>query len=915
MKPTLHLSKFETTVLSGAEWLLVTSDWVILQLCEGNAYAFASKVTKELPQSGVIVCPPKSSITMMASVLGQAVFRGMAIQLSSLSGFLTAMERQCLETEVARQCAPFLVLPADHPLAKRLMYFFLHEDNMTLPNRLAVAQTFAELLAPQMHKALQQGEETEKGQQGAKERLRHFISQMPESELADISLEQMAKLLHCCERHVSRLFREVCGTRFLTYVSELRLKKSCHLLLQRRLKIIDIALESGYGSLAHFNYAFKKRFGMTPTGWRERNAPTQPATQSHRRKPLQTATLMIWLLFTLFGLSKGICATPAAGPDTNRTATTTNQVSPRFRVDRYEVKGNTLLATNVISRLLSPYTGAAVDLDTVKKALGALQMEYRARGYLTVAVAVPPQQVTNKTICFKVTEGRLAEVSVLHNHFFSSNNIMRALPGLGFETDRRIINAKLFQTDLDRANTNPDRQISPELRPGSEPGTSDLILDVKDRFPLHGRLEFDNDSPPGTPANRLNGNLAYGNLWQLDHTLGLQYGFSPDRMKDTLDVPNLGLNPLDAPQISDYSAFYRMPLGAPESVENQIAQDPTHFGFNQETRQLVLPPAIGRPEFVLYGSRSTTGNPLQVGPLQEVIDTDLENIRQQAFSAVPTSETTIGGRFSIPLPNWAGVQSTLSFGLDYKDYKVETLATNTFYTTTTITNSSGTVVTNSTNVVVAGNRFSSVTYVPVFLGWTGSRPDKWGQMNGSLSLTLGTGGTFTHEGVFPTALEGPKPSSTAFATIRPQLSRSQKLFDNFTLYANATGQWANEPVINLEQFALGGTSSVRGYREGERYGDTGYLTQGELRSPTYWIGSDRRIGAEFAEFTDYGDGHLLFPGSGQKADQALWGAGVVMNFTLGPYMESHIVLAWPLNNSNFTKAGRERITFSLSAQL
>ena len=141
MKPTLNSSRFEMTVLSGAEWPLVPEDWVIVQLCEGSAYVFGGKVSKEFPPSGVVVCPPKSNVTMMASVLGQAVFRGMAIQLSSFAGFMTALERKCLETEVARQCAPFLVLPADHPLAKRVWRMFQHEDNMTLPNRLAVAHT------------------------------------------------------------------------------------------------------------------------------------------------------------------------------------------------------------------------------------------------------------------------------------------------------------------------------------------------------------------------------------------------------------------------------------------------------------------------------------------------------------------------------------------------------------------------------------------------------------------------------------------------------------------------------------------------------------------------------------------------------------------------------------------------------
>jgi AraC-like DNA-binding protein len=317
MKTMLHLRKFETTVLSGAEWPLVTTDWVVLQLCEGSAYAFGNKISKLIPPSGVVVCPPKSTVTMMASVLGQAIFRGMAIQLSSLSGFITAMERQCLENEVARQCAPFLVLPGDHPLATRLNNVFSQNNTMALPNRLGVAQTFAELLAPQMHQALQLSQEREKGQNGAKDRLRQFISQMPESELTNLSLEQMAKQLHCCERHASRLFQEVCGTRYLSYLSELRLKKSCRLLLQGKLKIIDVALESGYGSLAHFNYAFKKRFKMTPTDWRERNTPSQRQTMP--RRPMQMAAMTMSLLFCLLGVSRGVCAgtamaSPGGGP-------------------------------------------------------------------------------------------------------------------------------------------------------------------------------------------------------------------------------------------------------------------------------------------------------------------------------------------------------------------------------------------------------------------------------------------------------------------------------------------------------------------------------------------------------------------------------------------------------------------------
>ena len=228
---------------------------------------------------------------------------------------------------------------------------------------------------------------------------------------------------------------------------------------------------------------------------------------------------------------------PTNAPSANATspaasANAAAQPALTFKVDRYEVAGNTLLATNLISSVLAPYTGDGVDLGgflgKVTNAMGALQLEYFHRGFLTVKVAVPHQTNTEGVVYLQVTEGKLAAVRITNNRYFSSNNIMAALPYVKtLESGDRILNSKVFQTELDRANSNPDRQISPEIRPGPEPGTSALVLDVKDRLPLHGRLDFDNYSPPGTPELRVNANVSYDNLWQLDHTLGLQVRVQP----------------------------------------------------------------------------------------------------------------------------------------------------------------------------------------------------------------------------------------------------------------------------------------------------------------------------------------------------------------------------------------------------
>jgi hemolysin activation/secretion protein/AraC-like DNA-binding protein len=935
----VHLSTFDRTVPSGSDWQLVTEDWVVLQLSEGIAYVFDRKSSKEMPLGGVIVCPPKSGLSLTASVLGPAVVRGMAIRVHSLAGFMTAPERQCLETDVARQFMPFLTLPPEHVLAKRTTQLFAQDQKSTLPMRLALAQMFAELVGPQLEAALIKETNDEKHQQVAKGRLRQLISQLPESELSNMSLGDMAKMLHCCERHASRLFRKEWGIGFLTYAAELRLKRACDLLRNSEMKIIDVALESGHGSLTHFNYAFKKRYQMTPTEWRERQA-TPPRRPVRVARPQQLAAAMVLLLLMVVGFPRcyGADATAATNQPVAAAAASTNvattnaavQAALKFTVDRYDVMGNTVLPSNVISRVLAPYTGDAVDTNKISKAIAALQSEYFHRGYFTVKVTVPQQSVANKVIYFQVTEGRLAAVKILHNHYYSSNNIMAALPYVKtLESGERILNAKVFQTELDRANSNPDRQISPEVRAGPEPGTSALILDIKDRIPLHGRLDLDNYSPPGTPELRINANASYGNLWQLDHSLGLQYGFSPSYSKPSIggDAHEM-LTPLDTPEVTYYSGYYRAPLGAPAAVESQIAQDQTHFGYNETTRQFVPPPATGRPEFTAYASRSTTG-PTIFGPETSVVPNNpLLTIQQQLTTQQYTSQTTAGGRLSFPLPKWEEIQSSWSLGMDYKNDKVVSLPTNNFYYTTTVTHGNNSsvppTIIHSTIAIPGVATYPTLNYTPVFLGWTGSRQDRWGQtasetnlssrLDGGLSLVAGTGGWLSRDKPFPVLISNTKEATMEFIAVRPQLSRTQVLPDNFTLYGSMAGQWANEPLLNLEEFELGGNASVRGYREGELYADTGWVGQLELRSPVYWRGKTKNIGTQITAFMDYGEGYTLNTAT-QRPRQDLWGSGAGVNFNLGHYVESHILVAWPLQNSAFSTAGRMRISFSLSAQL
>ncbi|HME71936.1 MAG TPA: AraC family transcriptional regulator [Myxococcota bacterium] len=86
--------------------------------------------------------------------------------------------------------------------------------------------------------------------------------------LEDLSLPTLAARLAVSERQVSRLFQEHVGMSFRTWATELRLERARRLLAETDLPIIDVAGETGWSSLAHFNSVFRRRAGSTPTGYR-----------------------------------------------------------------------------------------------------------------------------------------------------------------------------------------------------------------------------------------------------------------------------------------------------------------------------------------------------------------------------------------------------------------------------------------------------------------------------------------------------------------------------------------------------------------------------------------------------------------------------------------------------------------------
>ena len=97
--------------------------------------------------------------------------------------------------------------------------------------------------------------------------------------LADLPpLAHIAAKVGTHEKRLSRSFREQMGQTVFEFAREARLREAQRLLAQTRLRIDEVAREVGFANPANFATAFRERFGLTPSGFRDAAAQAPART-------------------------------------------------------------------------------------------------------------------------------------------------------------------------------------------------------------------------------------------------------------------------------------------------------------------------------------------------------------------------------------------------------------------------------------------------------------------------------------------------------------------------------------------------------------------------------------------------------------------------------------------------------------
>ena len=223
---------------------------------------------------------------------------------------------------------------------------------------------------------------------------------------------------------------------------------------------------------------------------------------------------------------------PAPGIDFDRARPPVDAApsGPGVRVDRLQISGAVLFTEAELVAATGFVPGAELTLPELRNFAAAIARFYNSRGYFLAQAYLPAQAIEGGTVTIAVVEGRYGAVSLRNESGLNdsvANRILRGLDSGDPVAIRPLERRLLLLSDV------PGVAVRSTLSPGTEVGTSDLVVDLTPDRRITGSLEADNAGNRYTGAYRFGGSVNFNNptglgdqisLRLLASTEGLAYG-------------------------------------------------------------------------------------------------------------------------------------------------------------------------------------------------------------------------------------------------------------------------------------------------------------------------------------------------------------------------------------------------------
>ena len=276
------------------------------------------------------------------------------------------------------------------------------------------------------------------------------------------------------------------------------------------------------------------------------------------------------------GGAAALCVAPAQAEDSAAPAAAAPAAAPRtVEIEAYDIEGNSLLDQLAIEEAVYPFLGPDRTKEDVEGARAALENAYRARGFQTVVVEIPPQTVKNGIVRLRVVEAAVGRLRVVGAQYYPPSELKNEVPSL---QQGKVPDIPKVQAEIADTNRLPGRRVVPAVKAGKYPGTVDVDLKVTESNPLQASVELNNDHSQDTKALRATATVKYDNLWYAGHSASFTALLAPQ----------------DTSQAMVFAGSYLAPIwGTPWSI--------LAFGYTSNS------------EVVTLGSTSVLGKGYAVG--------------------------------------------------------------------------------------------------------------------------------------------------------------------------------------------------------------------------------------------------------------------------------------------------------------
>lgn len=212
----------------------------------------------------------------------------------------------------------------------------------------------------------------------------------------------------------------------------------------------------------------------------------------------------------------------------------------KVRITQIQITGEIPFNAAALQGILGQYVDRDLSLADLTAATDALTAFLRKAGYPVATAILPAQEVKDGVVKLVVVMGKYGQFEVKNTSRLANGQVEGIISALKKE---KFVEGKTLDRALLALNDLAGVSVKAALKPGNNPGTSDLVIEVADAKRESGSVAIDN----------------YGSRFlgqtRSTYNFGLQ---NPFGMGDSLALSGI----IAGSGLNDYRASYQVPLGS-----------------------------------------------------------------------------------------------------------------------------------------------------------------------------------------------------------------------------------------------------------------------------------------------------------------------------------------------------------------